>query len=95
MIFDSQKKSEREKSIERLKKKGGILITSFGLVTTERMLLTDIRYDVLIMDEGHKAKNSETELRKNMMRVNIKNHRILLTGTPVQNNLQELWSVFD
>lgn len=95
MIFDAQKKSEREKSIEKLKKKGGILITSFGLVTTERLLLNDIRYDVLIMDEGHKAKNAETELRKNMMRVNVKHHRILLTGTPLQNNLSELWSVFD
>ena len=95
MILDGQKKAEREKAISRMKRKGGILITSFGLVTTERSLLTDIRYDVLIVDEGHKAKNINTELRKNMMRVTVKNHRILLTGTPLQNNLQELWSIFD
>ena len=50
---------------------------------------------ILIMDEGHKAKNVNTELRKNMMRFNVKRHRILLTGTPLQNNLMELWSVFD
>ena len=94
-ILDGQKKVEREKSIEKIKKKGGILITSFGLVTTERCLLTDIRYDILIMDEGHKAKNVNTELRKNIMRLTVKYHRLLLTGTPLQNNLQELWSIFD
>jgi DNA excision repair protein ERCC-6-like len=95
IVLDGQKKSEREKSLKHIKKKGGILITSFGLVTTERCLLTDIRYDILIMDEGHKAKNVNTELRKNVMRLTVKYHRILLTGTPLQNNLQELWSVFD
>ena len=45
VILDSKKKSEREKAIAKMKKKGGILIISFGLLTTEKSLLTDIRYD--------------------------------------------------
>lgn len=47
------------------------------------------------MDEGHKTKNIDTELRKNSMNITVKRHRIMLTGTPLQNNLNEIWSVFD
>ena len=43
-----------------LRKKGGILVTSYGMITTERMNLTDMRYDIIIVDEGHKAKNRNT-----------------------------------
>ena len=55
----------------------------------------DTWYDVLVMDEGHKTKNIDTELRKNSMNITVKRHRIMLTGTPLQNNLNEIWSVFD
>ena len=47
IIFDSKKKQEREKAINKMKKKGGILIISFGLLSTEKNLLTDIRYDTI------------------------------------------------
>jgi SNF2 family DNA or RNA helicase len=54
-----------------------------------------MRYDIVVVDEGHKAKNINTELRKNLVALRTKGHKILLTGTPLQNNLTELWSVFD
>ena len=71
------------------------MICSYGVITTSRMHITNLRYDLLVMDEGHKAKNIDTELRSNTMRISVKNHRLLLTGTPLQNKLEELWSVFD
>ena len=43
-----------------LRKKGGILITSYGMVTSENINLSDMRYDVVVIDEGHKAKNRNT-----------------------------------
>lgn len=95
MQFEDKKKSEREKQIRTLKKKGGVLITSYGMVTTERINLQEMRYDVVVVDEGHKAKNINTELRKNLVALRTKGHKLLLTGTPLQNNLTELWSVFD
>lgn len=58
-------------------------------------MITEFRYDVLVIDEGHKTKNIDTELRRNAMSITVKYHRILLTGTPLQNNLNEIWSVFD
>jgi len=65
------------------------------MITSERMNLGDLRYDVLVVDEGHKAKNINTELRKNLVALRVKGSRFILTGTPLQNNLNELWSVFD
>lgn len=46
--------------MKSLRKNGGILITSYGMVTTERLNLTDMRYDVIVLDEGHKVKNKGT-----------------------------------
>lgn len=65
------------------------------MVTTERINLSDIRFDVIVVDEGHKAKNINTELRRNLVELRVKNSRFILTGTPLQNNLNELWAIFD
>jgi SNF2 family DNA or RNA helicase len=95
MSFEDKKKSDREQQIRRLKKQGGVLVTSYGMVTSEKINLSEMRYDVLVVDEGHKAKNINTELRRNLVALRVKGHRLILTGTPLQNNLSELWSVFD
>ena len=81
--------------MKKLRRRGGILITSYGMVTTERMNLSDMRYDVIVVDEGHKAKNRNTQFRKDISNLRVKKHRLILTGTPLQNNFSELWSVFD
>jgi SNF2 family DNA or RNA helicase len=65
------------------------------MVTTERINLSDIRFDIIVVDEGHKAKNINTELRRNLVELRVKNSRFILTGTPLQNNLNELWAIFD
>ena len=54
-----------------------------------------MRYDLLVVDEGHRAKNINTELRRNLVSLRVKGIRLVLSGTPLQNNLSELWSVFD
>lgn len=95
MQFEDKKRSDRELQIRRLKKQGGVLVTSYGMVSSERINLSEMRYDVIVVDEGHKAKNVNTELRRNLVALRVKGHRLILTGTPLQNNLAELWSVFD
>ena len=81
--------------MKTIRREGGIIITSFGMITTERLNLSEVRYDVLVVDEGHKAKNVNTELRRNLVSMRVRGHRLALSGTPLQNNLSELWSVFD
>jgi SNF2 family DNA or RNA helicase len=83
MSFEDKKKSDRESQIKKLRKEGGILISSFGMITSERINLSELRYDVLVVDEGHKAKNINTELRRNLVALRVKGHRLILTGTPL------------
>ena len=71
------------------------MISSYGMVTSEKINLGEMRYDLLVVDEGHRAKNINTELRRNLVSLRVKGARFILTGTPLQNNLSELWSVFD
>ena len=71
------------------------MVTSYGMVSTEKINLSEMRYDLLVVDEGHKAKNINTELRRNLVALRVKGIRLVLSGTPLQNNLSELWSVFD
>ena len=66
-----------------LRKKGGILVTSYGMVSSEKINLSEMRYDVIVVDEGHKAKNINTELRRNLVALRCKGIRIILSGTPL------------
>jgi ATP-dependent DNA helicase len=95
MQFDDKKRSNRELQIKQLRRRGGILITSYGMASSERINLTESRYDIVVLDEGHKAKNRNTQFRRDVQSFRVKKHRMILTGTPLQNNFSELWSVFD
>jgi len=95
MQFDDKKKQNRHAQMKNLRKKGGILITSYGMISTERINLSDMKYDLIVVDEGHKAKNRNTQFRRDITSLRVKGSRLVLTGTPLQNNLSEIWSVFD
>ena len=81
--------------MKTIRRHGGILVTSYGMMSSEHMNLSDTRYDVIVIDEGHKAKNKDTQFRRDLQGLAVKGHRIILSGTPLQNNLSELWSLFD
>ena len=53
-----------------------------------------IRFDAIIADEGHKLKNEKTVTTQSMKEINAR-FKLLLTGTPLQNNLTELWTLFN
>jgi len=67
-----------------------------GTLQTSAAQLTPgpFSFDYIVCDEGHKLKNPSTSLCKEIRKVKAR-HRLVLTGTPVQNNLTELWSIFD
>ena len=64
--FSDKKKADREDQIKKLRRKGGVLVTSYGMVSTERINLSEMRFDIVCVDEGHRAKNVNTELRRNL-----------------------------
>lgn len=52
------------------------------------------RWDYVILDEGHIIKNPATKQYKAMQRLATR-HKILMTGTPIQNHLEEFWALMD
>lgn len=56
--------------------------------------MTKLKYDYLILDEAHRIKNDQCVLSQ-VLRTFSTQHRILLTGTPLQNNLKELWALLN
>ena len=61
---------------------------------TEQLLLLRHEYSYCILDEGHKIRNPDAKATLAIKQVQTR-HRLLLTGAPMQNNLKELWSLFD
>lgn len=72
-----------------------IVLTTYSMVSScyeERKMFRVIPLHYVVFDEAHMLKNMNTQRYENLFRINAK-HRILLTGTPLQNNLLELMSL--
>lgn len=84
---------EREKL--RMKfKRYNLIVASYDIVRKDINFFGAIKWNYVILDEGHVIKNGKT--RTSMaIKTLIANHRLILSGTPIQNNVLELWSLFD
>ena len=56
---------------------------------------SDLKIDLLVVDEAHKGKNYNTTFSKNLKNFVVRKSKVLLTGTPVQNNLNEFYTLFE
>ena len=72
---------------------GDVVLTTYGLFVTEDELLCAKEWNTVCLDEAHVIKNRQTKTSSAVMRLQA-THRIILTGTPVQNHLGELWNLF-
>lgn len=84
---------ERYKLLPKLKK-SDVVVTSYEVVRNDVASLQGISWQYCILDEGHIIKNAKTKLTKAVKTIRA-NHRLILSGTPIQNNVLELWSLFD
>ncbi len=71
-----------------------IMITSYDLLKRDIDLYKDLNFDVEVIDEAQFIKNSSTQVARAVKKINS-SFRIALTGTPIENRLSELWSIFD
>ncbi|KAJ3402488.1 hypothetical protein CcCBS67573_g02282 [Chytriomyces confervae] len=85
--------SERKALLKQIPKHD-VVITSYEILRNDMDSLTNMNYNYCILDEGHVIKNAKTKLTKAVKTVRCMN-RLILSGTPVQNNVLELWSLFD
>ena len=86
--------AERERVKERLEEAGGVLVTSYDLLRRDIELYEGLTFDVQIIDEAQFIKNHATQAARAVKMVRS-DFRLALTGTPVENRLSELWSIFD
>ena len=71
-----------------------IVITSYDVCRNDIDAIAAQNWDYCVLDEGHLIKNPKTKITQAVKRVKS-NHRLILSGTPIQNNVLELWSLFD
>lgn len=89
-------KEERQRLItERLvDEKFDVCITSYEMILREKSHLKKFAWEYIIIDEAHRIKNEESSLSQ-IIRVFNSRNRLLITGTPLQNNLHELWALLN
>ncbi|KAK2155795.1 hypothetical protein LSH36_231g03027 [Paralvinella palmiformis] len=71
-----------------------VVITSYGIAMNDRPYIMAYEWKLLIVDEGHRIKNFRCKLITEL-KMYQSSHRLLLTGTPLQNDLSELWSLLN
>ena len=82
-----------------------LFVTTYSIVTRDEAILSQIKFSRIVLDEAQNIKNIETKQTQALKRLSRKCslsefpmpscHRLALTGTPLENHLDELWSIFD
>tara|TARA_B110000977_G_scaffold142414_1_gene180680 strand:- start:17820 stop:20432 length:2613 start_codon:yes stop_codon:yes gene_type:complete len=126
-FVSTMSKSEKEKVLRLVTDRGGVLLSTYGMVTHNDTLLgapesesdaekvanasgrgaavsqqdmpqsvdsNSLVWDWIVCDEGHKLKNPNAQLPIKL-RTLPAYHRLIITGTPIQNQLNELWALYD
>jgi superfamily II DNA or RNA helicase len=71
-----------------------VVLTTYGTLRRDVVHLKDTRFDYVVLDEAQTIKNSGSQVAK-ASRLLQANHRVALSGTPIENHLGDLWSIFE
>ncbi|EKE26984.1 MAG: hypothetical protein ACD_4C00096G0001 [uncultured bacterium (gcode 4)] len=85
--------NQRKKLISNISDKD-VVITSYSLIQKDIELYKDMCFSYAVLDEAQHIKNRQTRNAKSVKILNA-SHKMILTGTPIENSLDELWSLFD
>jgi TATA-binding protein-associated factor len=80
--------------LQKVVPKHNFIIVSYDIVRNDIDFFKEIHWNYCVLDEGHIIKNTKTKITKAIKLLKA-NHRLILSGTPIQNNVLELWSLFD
>jgi superfamily II DNA or RNA helicase len=85
--------TERHKRWEAAAK-ADVVVTTYPVVVRDEDKFAEVRFSSVVLDEAQTIKNARSQARRAVERIQCDN-RVCLTGTPVENHLGELWSIFD
>ncbi|KAI8922386.1 SNF2 family N-terminal domain-containing protein [Powellomyces hirtus] len=86
-----------QRDLDVVVQKGGVILTTYDKIRVAADTLTcggTNVWDYVILDEGHQIKNPSSQKTKAVYKIQA-THKLLLSGTPIQNNMEELWTLFD
>ncbi|KAF2197289.1 SNF2 family helicase/ATPase-like protein PasG [Delitschia confertaspora ATCC 74209] len=96
VLYHGSKQDRAEIRRKKLRNPGTdqfpVVVTSYEICMNDRKYLTGFGWQFIIIDEGHRIKNLDCRLIRELQQYQSTN-RLLITGTPLQNNLTELWSL--
>jgi chromodomain-helicase-DNA-binding protein 4 len=84
------KKGDKASRIRASTVKFHVLLTSYELISIDAACLGSVHWEMLVVDEAHRLKNAQSKFFRILAGYSI-NFKLLLTGTPLQNNLEELF----
>ncbi|EGR33917.1 RSC complex subunit, putative [Ichthyophthirius multifiliis] len=95
IAYKGQPQVRKEIAKELKTTKWNVCITTYDYVLKDRLTLHKFDWKYIVVDEGHRMKNSRSKFTSILGQQYFSDYRLLLTGTPLQNNLAELWSLLN
>ncbi len=89
----AENKAKRLEDLSNIDKTN-IIITTYGLLRQDKEIYNEMNFDLCVIDEAQNIKNINTQITKTVKEVKATT-KIALSGTPIENSVLELWSIFD
>jgi SNF2 family DNA or RNA helicase len=93
-VHHGDNRAKDAKTFKKACREHDIVITSFALARKDAQLFDDIQWHRIVLDEAQNIKNPKAALTKAILKFPA-SHRLALTGTPIENRLLDLWSIFN
>src|SRR3989339_477799 len=93
-VHHGTKRINSNQKIQEIIKNNDLIITTYGVLKNDLELFSKITFEYIVLDEANIIKNPQSINAKSVCSLNGKN-KLAISGTPIQNNLMELWSLFN
>jgi len=94
VVHHGAQRAKDTKDFKQACRENDLVITSFALARKDAKLLSEIKWHRIVLDEAQNIKNPKADLTKSILKLAAP-HRLVLTGTPIENRLLDLWSIFN
>lgn len=94
IVHHGNQRAKDAKNFKQTCREHDLVITSFALARKDIKLLSEIEWQRIVLDEAQNIKNPKADLTKSILKLSAP-YRLALTGTPIENRLLDLWSIFN
>lgn len=94
VIFHTSKAEIKAESKILFDKSVDVILTTYEMCLFSKKFFSEVHWSYIVVDEAHRLKNENSQL-STILRMYKFKHRLLLTGTPLQNNIHELWALLN